>query len=95
MSGESAGKNVRALKLSRAWKRLLLEEDGSLNADARVALKDLLQVSQFFGVQYEIGNHDRTLELAARRALVIHIIRCLDPNVEVKVKQLLEVQNDD
>lgn len=89
-------RETRAAKASRAWKRLLLEKDGSgFNADAKIALKDLLHVSQFFGAQYDVSSPERTLELAVKRQIVIHIIACVDIDVEAKVKKLLEVQNDE
>lgn len=66
------------LEVARAWKRLVLDEDGGLHADGKLILRDLMRQSQFLGQQqYVLGNHDRTLELAVRRQMVTHIMACI------------------
>ncbi len=63
--------------LARAWKRVLLGDDGKLHADGKLIMRDLFKRSRFFGLgQYVAGNHDQTLVFAVRRELVTHILAC-------------------
>lgn len=67
----------RAKKVAGAWKRCLQDEKGKLTADGRTVVNYLFRHSQFFGRQYEPGNHDATVALAAKRQLVNHILALL------------------
>ena len=84
----------RELLVSRAWKRLLLAEDGGISKDGKVVLQDRMVKASFFGQQYQLGNHERTLELAVRRQTVIHILACLAIGEE-QIMKTLEIYNDD
>jgi hypothetical protein len=78
MTDETESATRHKLEVSRAWKRLVLDENGALHADGKLVLRDLMKHSQFFGTaQYALGNHDKTLELAVRRQLVTHILACV------------------
>ena len=90
---ETVSPKRREVLVAQAWQRLLLAVDGGLNVDARTVLRDLMQSSQFFGRQYELGNPERTLELAVRRQTVIHILACLKLD-DRKIDKILEIQND-
>lgn len=91
---ESASPKRREIREARAWKRALLATDGGISADGRTILRGLMQMAQFFGRQYEIGNHDRTLELAVKRQVVVHVLNCLDIS-EAQIKKILEVRHDE
>jgi L-rhamnose isomerase len=84
----------RELLVSRAWKRLLLAEDGGVSKDGKVVLQDLMVKASFFGKQYELGNPERTFELAVRRQTVIHILACLAIGEE-QIMKTLEIYNND
>lgn len=90
---ETQSPRRRELLVARAWKRLLLAADGGLNPDGKLVLRDLMAKAQFFGKQYELGNQERTLQLAVRREVVIHILASLSIG-EVQIMQLLEINND-
>ena len=90
----TASPKRRELLVSRAWKRLLLAEDGGISRDGRLVLQDLMAKASFFGKQYELGNPERTLELAIRRQTVIHILACIAIGEE-HIMKTLEIYNDD
>ena len=91
---ETESKALRTLRLSRAWKRLFLGEDGGLHNDGRQILQDLLRKADFFGVQYEPGNHDATLIKAVKRSFVIDILAQLSID-EAQIQQLIRITQDD
>lgn len=88
------GKND-ARVTARAWKRALLNEEGLLHADGIVILRDLLRLSEFFGPQYVVGKPERTLELAVKRQLVIHILAMLGLPESYALQQRELLRQDD
>lgn len=83
-----------SLEATRAWKRVMLAEDGGISADGKTILRQLMKQANYFGKQYELGSPDRTLELAIKRSLVNHILVSLDIG-EAQVMKLLEIVRDD
>lgn len=83
-----------AIRLSRAWKRVMLGEDGKLHADGALILRDMFKKSGFFSrVQYVAGNHDQTMVLAVRREFVIGLLAYLDLSEAAIEKQVSRVMN--
>jgi hypothetical protein len=81
------------VRANHAWQRLLLGDDGALSPDAKVCLRELMDQAQWFGRQYELGNPERTLELAVRRQTVIHILVALNLT-EADAAKLMEIQRE-
>lgn len=82
---------------ARAWQRALKNEDGLLHADGIVILRDLLRLSEFFGPQYVVGKAERTLELAVKRQMVIHILAMLglSESHALQLRERLRSNDDD
>jgi hypothetical protein len=93
-AARSTGRNRDALVVARAYQRCLLNDKRDFHEDGRIVLGDLLRASEFFGAQYVVGKPERTLELAVKRAMIIHILTMLGLS-EAHVLKQREVLLDD
>lgn len=93
--GQAEGFAIRKGKEARAWRRALLDENGNLHADGKAILGSLMRFSQYFGVGYVPGDHDRTLIIAARRELVNRIFALLDYDESNILAIIRESRDDD
>lgn len=80
MSDDRTASRRRAtLLVSRAWKRIMLDEQGKLHSDARLILRDLFDKAGFYAAQqYFPGQNDLTVARASRREIVIHILALIE-----------------
>lgn len=85
----------KPLRISRAWKRIFLADDGGLSEDGKLVLKDLMDECEFFGKGYVLGDPDKTLELAVKRRIINHILVALDISERHIWKRLAIARGDD
>lgn len=90
----STGKSRDVLVVARAYQRCFLNDKRDFHEDGKVVIGDLMRASEFFGAQYVVGKPERTLELAVKRAMFIHILTMLGLS-EAHVLKQREVLLDD
>lgn len=77
------------MAVGQAYRRLLCDTEGNLNADAKLVLGDLAKAAKMGRVTPEASN-EALREQAGMRAIVLHIFARLDPEALGQIAQSLE-----